>query len=268
MTLAVILISIVVIVMVSGQMVVQRLVKHDFEPHQGVVEAMLGVVGTLFSVLLGLLVANAIDNYHDVKMLVSSESNGLGDVFRLARGLDETDRTRIRPLCREYAKIVLEEEWPLMNRRETSQHAWDIYQQLWEAAVSVMPSDNRQSNLHQALLSSMQTFGENRRSRTVAVQQALPAVLWLTIALGATITIIFTYFFTAKLGKLHTVMTALIAASLGLNVWLLAAYSSPFQGELQIQPDAFRLLQNQIFQSPDTQPRFLEEGKPHKQPAK
>jgi hypothetical protein len=101
MTFTVLIITGLVVLTVCGQVVVQRWVKHDFEPHQGVVEAMLGVVGTLFSVLLGLLVANSIDSYHDVKMQVSAEANSLGDVFRLARGFEKEDRVRVRVLCRQ-----------------------------------------------------------------------------------------------------------------------------------------------------------------------
>lgn len=56
MTLAVVLITAVVIITVAGQFIVRRYLKADiFDSHQGLVEAMLGVVGTMFSVLLWLL---------------------------------------------------------------------------------------------------------------------------------------------------------------------------------------------------------------------
>ncbi|MDR3612422.1 MAG: DUF4239 domain-containing protein [Candidatus Obscuribacterales bacterium] len=257
MTFTVLIITGLVVLTVCGQVVVQRWVKHDFEPHQGVVEAMLGVVGTLFSVLLGLLVANSIDSYHDVKTQVSAEANSLGDVFRIARGFEKEDRVRVRVLCRQYADSVMKEEWPAMQNGHMSDITWDVYQQLWEAAVAVNPVNDREVNLHQGMVQAMQQFGQARRSRGMACTVHLQLAIWIAITAGAIITVLFTYFFAAKLGKLHTVMTALIAISLGLNIWLLAAYSSPFSGELQIQPDAFALLKLKMFNNPDTPSRFL-----------
>jgi len=259
MSLAVLIITAVVVATILGQIVVHKLVSTEqLAAHQGIVEAMLGVVGTLFSVLLGLLVANAIGSYHDVTLQVSGEANGLADVFRLARGLSDVDRPRIRQLCRQYGNIVVSEEWPMMRQKRTDPRAWDAYQQLWEAVVAVQPQEDRMNNLQQAILAAMQTLGENRRVRAVVCAAELSPLLWVVILFGAVITIAFTYFFTSKLGVLHTLMTALIAVSLGLNIWLLAAYSAPFSGELQIKPDMFELLQKQVFSVPDTPSRYLE----------
>jgi hypothetical protein len=258
MSLAVIIISCVIAVTLVGHVLVRKFVKdEDLDTHLPAVEAMLGVVGTLFSVLLGLLVAGAIDNYQDVRHEVINEANGLGDVFRLARGLGTEDRPRIRKLCRDYAKIVVDEEWEEMRDGKMSSHAWAVYTELWEAAVAVYPTEDRQNNLHQALLNAMQSFGENRRSRAVACTTRLSDALWATIIFGSLTITAFTFFFTAKFGRFHVVLTTLIAGSLGLNIWLLAAYSEPFSGEMQISPDMFKLLENQVFNTPDTPSRFL-----------
>ena len=256
MTFTVLMIVGLVVLTVGGQVFVQRRVKHDFEPHQGAVEAMLGVVGTMFSVLLGLLVANSIDSYHEVKGHVAAESNSLGDVFRVARGLEAEHRVRIRVLCRKYGDSVVNDEWPAMQSGHMSDTTWDIYQNLWEAVVAVNPVNDRENNLHQGIVQAMEQVGEGRRARAMACSGKLQLAIWIAITAGAFITVLFTYFFAAKMGKFHNVMTALIAISLGLNIWLLAAYSTPFSGELQIQPDAFTLLKK-IFNNPDTPSKYL-----------
>lgn len=261
MQLAVVLIAIVIAITIVGHGMVRRFV--DFEmldANQGVTEAMLGVVGTLFSVLLGLLVAGAIESYHDVKLQVAAEANGLANVFRLARGLSNEDRPRIRKLCREYGEAVITEEWPLMAQRKMSDHCWELYQELWEGIVAVNPEVDRQNNIHQVMLEAMQNMGENRRLRSISCQQTLSLVLWFAIICGALITLGFTYFFAAKMGKFHSVLTALIGISLALNIWLLAEYSAPFAGELQISPDIFKLLRTQVFTTPDTPSRFIHDS--------
>ncbi|HEY9711896.1 MAG TPA: hypothetical protein V6C72_00410, partial [Chroococcales cyanobacterium] len=186
MSLAATIFSIVILVTFVGQLVVDKAFnKEALATHQSLVEAMLGVVGTLFSVLLGLLVAGAIDNYQNIKMQVAYEANACGDIFRVARGLDTDERIVIRNLCREYARVVIEDEWPQMQQRQMSPKAWNVYQKLWEACVAIDIQNNRESNLHQAILAAMQTMGENRRARAVNCTVGLSSVLWLSIIAGA-----------------------------------------------------------------------------------
>jgi len=234
--------------------------RQHLEGHEEFISAMLGVVGTLFSVLIGLLVANAIENYYEVRHMVSDEANAVGDVFRLARGLQSDDRVRIRNLCRNYVDEVITTEWDLMCRKEMSDKAWEVYTELWEASVAINPVNDRQNNLQQVLLSSMQQLGENRRVRSIACAQSISILLWFAIAFGAIITVVFTNLFTSRLGRLHTLMTVLIGVSLGLNIWLLADYSAPFSGDLRLQPDLFVELREVLFKAPDTSARFVHDA--------
>lgn len=268
-TLAVVLIAGIVILAIIGQVFLRRHFKPGHEPvsQDNVAEAMLGVVGTLFSVLLGLLVANAIETYHETYLQVEGEANGVANVFRFARGLEEEDRLRIRGLCREYVNLVITDEWPMMEKGQMSDSAYDSYIKIWEAVVAVEPKADRQNNLHQAMLNSMAEFAEDRRDRIIAAQNELSPILWSVILCGSAITILFTYMFTTKLSHLHnTIFTVLIAVSLGLNIWLLAAYSAPFRGELQIKPLMFILMRDRMFKITDGPSRFINGAHRHNAP--
>ncbi|MFX7883095.1 hypothetical protein ABTK06_18910, partial [Acinetobacter baumannii] len=83
------------------------------------------------------------------------EASNVANVFRIARGLSDVDRPRIRKLCREYVEDVINNEWPMMEKHEKINHGWQIYQELWEAVVATSPENDRQSNLHQGIISSM-----------------------------------------------------------------------------------------------------------------
>lgn len=257
---AVIATAVLTVVAIVGLIVVRKTVKSKLlRHHHGVSEAMLGVVGTLFSVLLGFMVAGAMDRYHDARQVAENEANDLADIFRLAKGLSNPHRIRIRNLCRKYAIVMLEKEWKLMEKAEISPEAYETYIDLWEAAESVKPNDDRESNIHQQLIQSMTEMGESRRARVVASQAQVPWALWAVVICGAGITIGFTYFFATQWAFMHVVMTSLVAVSLGLNIWLLAVYSYPFSGELGIQPRMFELLRYKAFPQPDDPPKYLEE---------
>lgn len=255
---AVILVTIFVAIALVGQRLVKGRVKIEvLEQHHSAAEGMLGVVGTLFSVLLGFMVAAAMSRYGDAQMHVEQEANNVASIFRLARGLSNEDRPRLRNLCRDYANEVVDKEWAQMERREQINHGWEGYQKLWEGVVAIVPENDRQSNIQQALNEAMMGVGEHRRARLLLAQQDLPKALWIVIVFGSVITIGFTYVFMSQFQHVHGFMTTMVAATLALNIWLLAAYSSPFSGELQIKPLMFRMLKDTVFVVPDTPTRYL-----------
>lgn len=258
---AVILITVLVGVAISGQILFRHFIKPDslVEQH-GPAEAMLGVVGTLYSVLLGFLVAGAMEKYAEAKMHTEMEANGVANIFRLARGFEQEDRIRLRQLCREYSNEVVTIEWPIMEARGKINHHWQSYQKLWEAVVSVSPQNERQNNLHAAAVEAMEDVGMNRRTRILIAKTGPSTTLWMVLGIGAFITIGFTFVFSSKWAGVQALMTSLVAATLGLNMWLLAVYSTPFSGDLKITPDMFEVLKENVFTVPDTPPRFLHDN--------
>lgn len=255
---AALLIVVFVGLALCGQYVVNKLVKQEvLELHHSAGEAMMGVVGTLFSVLLGFMVAGAMEKYHDALVRGEQEANSVASVFRLARGLSDTDRPRLRQLCRDYTDDVVNKEWPDMENGIKINHGWKVYQELWEAVVAVVPENDRQSNLQQGLNDAMQSLGENRRTRILLAQKSMPAALWFVVGLGATLTMALSYIFASQFPKIQAVMTTLVASALALNIWLLAAYSNPYSGELKLSPSMFSLLKETVFVTPDGPSRFL-----------
>jgi len=249
MTVAIIIISVLVVLAIAGQLLTHKVVTTDkLELSQGMIEAMVGVVGTLFSLLLGLLVANAIENYHEINVQVSAEANSLANIYRLSEGLPSDQRLKLRDLCADYNHCVINTEWPLMgSKMEMAPHCWKVYGNMWSACVNLKPATEQESNLQASMLDSAKILGETRRARSVVCQTEISPILWAAIFFGSIITIVFTYFFTSKMGGWHTMLTALIAISLGLNIWLLAAYSLPFSSELKIKPVIFQVLEDQVF---------------------
>lgn len=263
---AIIMVTAFVTLALVGQYFVTKVLKVEvdvLEKHHSAGEAMMGVVGTLFSVLLGFMVASAMDKYHDAQMYGQLEASNIASVFRIARGFSDVDRPRIRELCREYVTDVVDNEWPKMEKRVKINHGWETYQKLWESVVAVSPENDRQSDLHQGCIASMTSLGENRRARILLAQQQMPMALWLVVSFGAFITVAFTYIFTSSFPKVQGFMTTLVAAAMALNIWLLSAYSTPYSGELAIKPSMFELLRESILIVPDGPSRYL-----HDAPAK
>jgi hypothetical protein len=76
---------------------------------------ILGVVGCIYAVLLAFVVIVVWEQFEAAQTAVSEEATHLGNIIRLADGLPQEASARIRSEAKEYAKDVLEAEWPAMG---------------------------------------------------------------------------------------------------------------------------------------------------------
>ncbi|MBP9090071.1 DUF4239 domain-containing protein [bacterium] len=242
MTMAIGLFATILIVGVSilGLLGARRWMKAiDLKTQHDISDPYSQFVAMLFAVLLGFMVADAMQRFGDAKKTVQQEASALGNVYRLAEGLENSQRDKIRTLCKNYATEVVNDEWPKLTTKQDSPRAWTVYKQLWTACTTYEPVTQRQSNAQQLLLSAMESVGDNRRMRVEALHSGLPTELWLVLILGGASTIVFTYFFGVDNLKIQLVMVGIVSLVICLNLFLLVTYDDPFSGDVMVTPTAF-----------------------------
>jgi hypothetical protein len=231
---------VIVIVSVLGLLLARRWMKTiDLKTQHDISDPYSQFVAMLFAVLLGFMVADAMQRFGDARRTVQQEASALGNVYRLAEGLDVSRRNQLRALCKEYAMQVVHDEWPKLSNHQDSPLAWDVYRKLWSSCTTYEPVTQRQSNAQQLLLSAMQSVGDNRRLRVEALHSGLPFELWIVLILGGSSTVVFTYFFGADNLKIQAIMVAIVSLVICLNLFLLVTYDDPFSGDVMVTPAAF-----------------------------
>lgn len=225
---------------IGGLLLFRKLVKPErLNCQHDVADPYSQFVGMLFAVLLGFMVADAMSRFNDARHTVEQEASSLGNVFRLADGLQDRDRNRIQGLCLKYAHQVVEKEWPLLAQKKIDPETRKTYQELWKACTQLDPATARATGAQQAILPCMASLGDNRRQRADALHNGLSFVLWAILIVGGLATIIFTYFFNANNLLLQLVMVGMVSLVICLNIFLLASYDDPFSGDLMVSPAAF-----------------------------
>ncbi|MBU6454881.1 MAG: DUF4239 domain-containing protein [Cyanobacteria bacterium REEB67] len=224
----------------GGILLIRKFIKtQTLKDHHEATDPMMACVGTLFAILLGFMVANAMGRFENARQNVQEEAGAVGDVFRLARGLPSPCNTDIMKNCVAYLDAVSPEEFAAMRESKMSDKCWDIYSKMWDQCISYDPQTQGQSNLHQGLVEAMTKFGECRRARSAQLHYALPPVLWTVVFIGAAAIIIFTFFFGVENVALQVGMTAAVTIILSLNIYLLKAFDSPFDGQVYVSPIPF-----------------------------
>jgi hypothetical protein len=224
-----------------GLVLVQRLVPPDRrEEHNDVAGFIYAVLGVAYAVLLAFVVIAVWQNYETAKTNVDTEANELAGVYFLASQLPEPQRTRVQDLARMYARVVVEEEWPMMKRGQTSERADSLVSQLRSKLLEFDPRTEREQVLYERGLTQLHDAVDARRARLLEVREGIPKLLWVVLVGGGVITVSFTYLFGLKSNLAHALMVAALTLVICGILFTIAEFDYPFSGLVEIGPDAFR----------------------------
>jgi hypothetical protein len=72
-------------------------------------------------------------------------------------------------------------------------------------------------------------------------QYGIPIIEWAALLIGAAVTILFAGLFSVGNTRLQTLLTALVALVIGLNLYLVSLFGYPFAGELSVSARPFEI---------------------------
>jgi hypothetical protein len=227
----------------TGMLIASKIVKPiDLDIHQPCLDATLNIVGTLVSILLGLLVAASLNTYQTLAEDVDAEAASVAGICRLSFGLSVETREQLLRLAFNYCEQVIDDEWPAMSEGKTSIKVLDTYANLLKAIVTMNPENNRETNIQSALITSVQTLGDDRRKRTLWLKNNWTKNLMPVLIMCSLIVITFAYLYVKQgAALLHSFLICFVATALGANLGLVHLLNNPFQGDWKIQPKAFEL---------------------------
>jgi len=230
-----------VLVAVAGLVLVQRLVPPERREGQNDVTGFIyAVLGVAYAVLLAFVVIAVWQDYKTAQANVESEAHELAGVYFLASQLPEPQRTTIQDLAKTYARVVVEEEWPMMERGKTSPRANSLVNRLRLELLEFDPRTKGEQVLYERGLTQLHDAADARRSRLLEVREGIPNLLWVVIVVGGAITVSFTYLFGLKSNVAHALMVAALTLLICGILFTIAEFDYPFSGVVEIRPEAFK----------------------------
>ena len=215
--------------------------------HNDIIGWQISVLGTTYAVILAFMLWNVWNNFQTARINAEIEANFLVDLFRIAGGLDPAQGKPIRALCREYAVVAVNEEWPAMAEEKLSTHSFSITQQMWEVllqahSVSGVADTFQQSKYEQAF-GTLSQMSEHRRLRQLESRMRLPGILWGVLVVGGIVVIGSACLFGCQNFTLHFVLVFVLSLLLSLVLVSVAEIDRPFQGPVHVHADAFEFAQ-------------------------
>ena len=239
----VLVVVLAILLAVGGFALVERLVPWQVrQRHNDVAGFIYAVLGVVYAVLLGFVTIAVWQDFEEARITADSEANELAELFWLAHEYPDPDGGRLEELARSYAKVVIHDEWPLMEKGRSSPRAWTLTQEMRSSIYAFDPDTPAEQVLYDRGLVQVHDLVDQRRLRLLEASGGVPRVLWGVLVVGGIIVVGFTYLFGLENTKSHRLIIAALAAMIALVISTIYALDHPFGGLTRVQPRAFELV--------------------------
>ncbi len=209
--------------------------------HHEVAGVCFAVVGGLYGIILAFVLVSSWERYEAARADTEAEASAAADLFRHSQGMPEPDGARLASALTDYARSVVEDEWPAMSEGHPSDVTQGYYAAIWRAVLDERPSEAWEVALYQQTLSKLDDLADGRRHRIYYIESGLPRVIWVFLVVFGAATVAFTYFFGMPRLMPQIVITVVLTATIAWTLALVNETQTPFSGELRVSDRAFRL---------------------------
>jgi Ca2+/Na+ antiporter len=216
--------------------------------HNELIGWQLTVLGTTYAVIVGFMLYTVWTNFGLADANASAEANSLVKVYHLAEGLPSAQRTDLRKAATTYADVVVNAEWPAMERNEGRFAATAQKEAMWRILMTVKTASPTESTAEDHAITELSHMSEHRRMRELASGSHLPGILWWVLLVGGFLTVISACMFGADNVTLHTLQVAFFSLLIALILIAIADIDQPFRGSVHVSDAAFRRAQQTMQQ--------------------
>jgi hypothetical protein len=214
--------------------------------HNDLIGWQLSVLGTTYAVILGFMLYTVWTNFGAADLNTDLEANALVNVYSLAEGLSEPQRSKMQELSRAYADAALQQDWPQMLAAHVPDNTLLINHQMWQTLMAIRAATPVELTAEDHALYELSALTEHRRIRMLQSASSLPGVLWWVLLVGGVLTIASGCMFGSQSVRLHGLQVLAFALLISLCLVAIADINRPFQGMIHVSDYAFRRAQRDM----------------------
>lgn len=233
---------------ILGLQVMRPVVRRLFgrHPHNDIIGYFLSTMGVFYGITLGLVAYGTYNTYSAVGSAVSTEATTVNAIYHSLDGYPDPERTQLRVQLAAYVRIVIDEVWPQQREGHVSASGLEQLNRINRSLARFEPNTHQNVVIHSEVLRLFNQLLQMNNARLQYVESGLPSILYVVIIIGALLNIAVFWFFVVDNFALHGALNILIAALLGLLIFLIAAMDNPFRGEYSIGPGPFEFVRDNI----------------------
>jgi Protein of unknown function (DUF4239) len=193
-------------------------------------------VGVIYAVLLAFTVIAVWEKFSEAQNAVTDEAGAVSALDHFTEG-KEPEAVAVRSALARYLKSVIDDEWPAMSREGESQSTEHALDSVYEATVALNRSGAMGTASMAEIFRLVDEVTAARRSRLHLATGLVPNVIWITLFMGALLTVGFTLFFGSENPVAQVSMTGVLSILVTTGLVVILSIDHPFTGPVYIHPE-------------------------------
>jgi hypothetical protein len=199
----------------------------------------LGILGTTYGVILGFMLSTVWTGFHNAENDASLEAASVMNIYRIAAELPSPEREEMQRLAMKYADLVVNQEWPAMQRQMESHAGGVVLVQMWEVLKASKENQTTDSTRVDHLTTVMSNLGERRSQREQQRRSQLPGVMWALLILGGVATVVSSCALGNDTKWLHYCQVLALTFVVSVTLAAIADLARPYEGSVAVAPTSF-----------------------------
>lgn len=213
------------------------------------VSYFVSAYGVFYGLMLGLIAVGTFESFSQTESTVATEAAVIASLYTDVSMYPEPHRSKLQDSLRAYAESIVEKVWPDQRQGRINESIGPIVAQFYRGVLGYEPTTKAQDHLQADTLTQLNKLLELRRKRINSVTNGLPATLYHVVIIGAMLNLWLCCLFSIDRLSLHLLLVGLLAAFIGLVIFLIVAMDNPFRGEFSVGSDPFKLLLDGLMKS-------------------
>jgi hypothetical protein len=208
--------------------------------------AMVASIMVFYGLALALTAVHVWETYEEVARVTTRESACIAALWRDVSAYPEPTRSLLQAGLKEYTDYTIHEAWPLQHKGIVPVRGISRIDRFQATLMEFEPQTEGQKLLMSEALRAYSSMIEVRRERLHAVETQLPGVMWLVVVAGAAISLLSAFFFPVEDVRVHATQVSLLAALIGVVIFMIVALDRPFHGDLGLTAAPYELVYDQL----------------------
>jgi hypothetical protein len=210
--------------------------KHQTAETAEATNSLFRVVGILLSLFLSLTFADVILEMNAIETAIEKEAVSLLDIHNDLRRFGDEETRDIQRVLVAYTRAILEDDWPALANDSLGERAGALLLQIEDAVIEIESTNFKQETLRDRIIADVDTVPDYRLSRLENALAKPPAFL-IVVLFAFLVTMV--CFSTHPPALVNVTLISLYATLVGMVIFLILAFSDPFQGSTSADPAPF-----------------------------
>jgi len=204
--------------------------------------AMVQAILVFYALAIALVAVSTWEEHSALSDRTSHEAVTIATLYRQSLLYPDDVRDELQQELVDYTRYIIDVSWPAQARGDVPDGGASLITDIQATLGSYEPTTAGMEAVHAQALDTWRDLIELRRLRLDAVGGHLSAAMWAFILVGAAIALGSSYLFVVADTRVHLILVGLLATIIGMVVILIAAYDSPFVGDLAVTTDSYQLV--------------------------